>query len=170
MFCARLMCGRCSASTKYGCYQQSRTRTANNCLSLSYGASGAAAFASMPYVTIRDDENRNPSGKTWNLVHMLRQHNKQHRFAWIGGNDIAEDMKNWYRGEELCRTLELLPVPRGGFGDAVALPEISSTAIRDASSSDPLLRQALPPAVFKLWQRFRHASQKAGAPGADVVS
>ena len=81
-----------------------------------------AAFAGLPYVTIRNDEQRNRNGRTWDLIELLRHDHPNCNFAWIGGNDIADDMRNWYRGEELCATLQLLPVPRGGFGDMIALP------------------------------------------------
>ena len=110
------------------------------------------AFADLPFVTIRDDELENPTGRTWDLIDILDVKFEHHRFALIGGSDIANDIKNWYKGVELCERLHLIPIPRGGFGEPVSLPKISSSAVREADISDPWLQQALPPGVLALWR------------------
>jgi nicotinate-nucleotide adenylyltransferase len=114
-----------------------------------------AAFADLPFVTIRDDEQENPTGRTWDLIDILEVKHPELRFALIGGSDIAADIRNWYRGNELCERIDLIPVPRGGFTQDISLPEISSSAIREADLEDAFLAKALTPRVLKLWQTYR---------------
>lgn len=116
------------------------------------------AFADLPFVTIRDDELENPTGRTWDLLDILEVKHEEHSFSLIGGSDIAKDIQNWYMGPELCERINLIPIPRGGFGEPVSLPEISSSAIRETAIDDAWLQQALPPGVLALWRTYKQST------------
>ena len=90
------------------------------------------AFEGFGFVEVRDDELRNPNGRTFDLVQQLSAAHPDHEWALIGGSDTREDLPNWYRGEELRDMVDIIAVPRRGFDDnPAALPEISSTLIRE---------------------------------------
>ena len=91
-----------------------------------------AAFSHLPQAIIKDDEQRNPGGRTATLLDLLEQDNPRYHFSLVGGSDTEADLKNWYRGDELQQRLPVLVVPRGGFDqDPYALPAISSSLVRE---------------------------------------
>ncbi len=90
-----------------------------------------AAFAPLPFVELRDDERRNPTGTTFDLVSSLRAAHPHHHWFLITGSDTHADLENWYRGSELRQMVTPIAVPRGGcHGDGPALPAISSSHVR----------------------------------------
>lgn len=111
-----------------------------------------AAFAPLPFVTLRDDELRNPEGYTFTLLERLRAAHPHDRFSLVGGTDTSRDLVNWYRGAELSTMLDVIAVPRRGFDDThpAALPAISSTQVRDRLQHGAAVDELLPPAVAEL--------------------
>lgn len=90
------------------------------------------AFADLPFVQVRDEEQRNVEGRTFDLVAMLQDEHPTTHFSLLGGTDTREQLPSWYRGEELAQLVDVVPVPRGGYDSEhpAALPAISSTEIR----------------------------------------
>ncbi|MFW5750641.1 MAG: nicotinate-nicotinamide nucleotide adenylyltransferase [Planctomycetota bacterium] len=111
-----------------------------------------AAFAPLGFAELRDDERRNPDGKTYDLVRALDAAHPGTRWYLIGGSDTRDDLPNWHRGAELAQMIEVIPVPRAGFGadDAHSLPDISSTAIRERLARDEPVDGLVPAAVRSL--------------------
>jgi nicotinate-nucleotide adenylyltransferase len=107
------------------------------------------AFASLVGVSVRDDEARNPSGFTIDLVEALDRAHPGTQWLLVGGTDTARDMPKWKRGAELLRLVEVVAVPRRGYDDAsvTALPAISSTLIRTRRAAGDPCRDLLPAAV-----------------------
>ncbi len=112
-----------------------------------------AAFDRLGFVRVRDDEQRNPGGYTFNLISTLRAAQPGWRWSLVGGSDTAADMGHWYRGAELRDLVEIIAVPRRGFDDDDAhapLPELSSTSLRARLAAGQSWRQLVPPAVAEL--------------------
>ncbi len=110
-----------------------------------------AAFSTLPFVTLRDDELHNDGGYTFDLITHLIKAYPQHQWSLIGGTDTAADLKNWHRGEELQKLVSIIPVPRRGFDDHVsALPEISSSLIRERLQNGNDVADLVPAAVAQL--------------------
>ncbi|MBA3708919.1 MAG: nicotinate-nicotinamide nucleotide adenylyltransferase [Planctomycetes bacterium] len=106
------------------------------------------AFAGLGFVSIRDDERRNEGGFTYNLVVRLRQENPDVSWCLVGGSDTTQDMQRWHRGAELARMVEVIAVPRRGWDDhPAALPEISSSAIRQLLAQGEPIARLVPPRV-----------------------
>ncbi len=115
-----------------------------------------AAFASLgPWITVRDDELRNPSGFTFDLVSNIAAAHPGHHWYLIGGSDTAADMPNWHHGRELAQLIEVIAIPRrgqGGDADDVAIPAISSSRIRTALAAGHSVAPLVPAAVGALIQ------------------
>ena len=110
-----------------------------------------AAFGNLPFVTLCDDELRNPGGYTIDLMTMLAAKHPAHRWLLVGGSDTARDMPNWHRGAELAAMIEVIPVPRRGYDDhPAALPAISSSLVREKISRGADISALVPPAVAAL--------------------
>jgi len=107
------------------------------------------AFATLVGVSIRDDEARNPSGYTIDLVEALARAHPGNQWLLVGGTDTATDMPKWKRGADLLKLVEVVAVPRRGYDDAsiTALPAISSTLIRERRAAGDPCRDLLPAAV-----------------------
>lgn len=109
------------------------------------------AFAPLgPWLEVRDDEARNASGYTFDLVSLLAAEHPGVRWSLIGGSDTARDLPNWHRGTELARLVDVIAVPRrgqGGDDHPAALPAISSSAVRAALAAGRPAHDLLPPAV-----------------------
>jgi nicotinate-nucleotide adenylyltransferase len=118
-----------------------------------------AAFGPLPFVELRDDERRNPSGYTFDLVEHLRAEHPANEWLLVGGTDTARDLRQWHRGEELARLIEVIAVPRRGFDEhPAALPQISSTEVRARLARGEGVDQLLPSPVAamiaaKRWYR-----------------
>ena len=110
-----------------------------------------AAFAPLPFVSVRDDERRNPSGTTFDLVSALRAAHPRHRWYLITGSDTHADLEQWYRGSELLTMISPIAVPRGGCEDArPSLPAISSSDIRSRLAAGEDVVELLPHAVVEM--------------------
>jgi nicotinate-nucleotide adenylyltransferase len=115
------------------------------------------AFADLPFVTVRDDELRNPSGFTFDLLTLLTQAHPEHTWFLVGGSDTAMDLPNWHRGSELATRIQVIPVPRRGFDQPnepiSALPAISSSLIRERLAKGETINDVVPAAVAELITR-----------------
>jgi nicotinate-nucleotide adenylyltransferase len=110
-----------------------------------------AAFAGLSFVRLCDDECANPSGYTIDLLDLLRTRHPQHRWLLVGGTDTAQDLPNWHRGAELVQMIEVIPVPRRGYDEhPAALPQISSSAVRERLKRHEAITELVPPAVSDL--------------------
>lgn len=109
------------------------------------------AFAPLgPWLEIRDDELRNASGFTFDLVIRLKTEHPQHQWSLIGGSDTAKDLVNWHRGAELAQLIEVIAIPRrgqGGDDQPAALPAISSSQVRELLATTGDAAGRLPLAV-----------------------
>jgi nicotinate-nucleotide adenylyltransferase len=112
------------------------------------------AFATLVGVSVRDDEARNPSGFTIDLVEALARAHPGHQWLLVGGTDTAADLPKWRRGADLLKLVEVIAVPRRGYDDAAiaAMPAISSTLIRTRRAAGDPCRDLLPAAVAEAWQ------------------
>lgn len=107
-----------------------------------------AAFKGLGFVDLRDDELRNVSGYTIDLVEALTIRHPSTRWSLIGGTDTARDLSNWHRGAELAKLVEVIAVPRRGFDQATAaLPDISSREIRRRSQAGEPIDDLVPALV-----------------------
>lgn len=111
-----------------------------------------AAFAGLGFVRLRDDELRNPGGRSFDLLAELKRKESDHQWLLIGGSDTEQDLHNWYRGSELRQQVELVAVPRRGYDDGqpAALPAISSTEVRRRLAAGENVDQLLPRRVLAL--------------------
>jgi nicotinate-nucleotide adenylyltransferase len=106
------------------------------------------ACADLPFVSVRDDELRNPSGFTWDLLDLLEREHPERSFCLVGGTDTGRDLERWHRGPELVRRLPVLVVPRGGHdAGPAALPAISSTLVRRRLAAGDRCADLLPHTV-----------------------
>lgn len=115
------------------------------------------AFSTLaPWLTVRDDETRNPSGFTFDLVTGLAARYPGNDWCLIGGSDTANDLVNWHRGSELAQLVQVIAIPRRGHGgdhQPTALPGISSRKIRELLATTGDASDQLPLAVA---QRIAH--------------
>lgn len=110
-----------------------------------------AAFAGLGFVRLRDDERRNEGGFTFNLLSALKREHPGHRWSLVGGSDTARDLRNWHRGEELARIVDVIAVPRRGFDDhEQALPAISSSQVRARLAAGQPVEEWVPAAVARM--------------------
>lgn len=110
-----------------------------------------AAFAQLPFVRLCADERDNASGYTLDLIEQLRTKHPLNRWLLVGGTDTARDLLNWHRGPELITMIEVIPVPRRGYDDhPAALPQISSSLIRERLARKDDIRPLVPPRVAEL--------------------
>ena len=110
-----------------------------------------AAFAGLDFVHLHDDEQRNSGGFTFDLIENLRRAHPDHRWLLLGGTDTARDLLNWHRGAELVKLIDIIPVPRRGYDDhPAALPQISSSMIRERLQRGENIRELVSPSVAKL--------------------
>lgn len=110
-----------------------------------------AAFAGLAFVQVRADEQENPAGYTIDLLTLLGRKHPHHRWLLVGGTDTARDLPNWHRGAELAQLIEIIPVPRRGYDEhPAALPQISSSMIRERLARSGSIADLVPPAVAEL--------------------
>jgi nicotinate-nucleotide adenylyltransferase len=114
-----------------------------------------ATFGGLGFIELRDDEQRNSDGRTYDLIARLQREHPGLRFCLIGGTDTRADLGNWYRGSELLAQVDIIAVPRRGFDDQhpAALPAISSTAIRRRLEHSASLDGLLAPDVLAYIQQ-----------------
>jgi nicotinate-nucleotide adenylyltransferase len=110
-----------------------------------------AAFTTLPFVRLCDDELRNAGGYTIDLLEQLRQQHPLNHWLLVGGTDTARDLLNWHRGAELVTMIDVIPVPRRGYDDhPAALPQISSSLLRERLARHEDISALVPPAVAEL--------------------
>ena len=101
-------------------------------------------------VRVSDIEHRIKTSLTYDVVQALKKKHPERRFCLALGSDIQPEVKKWYRFNELEQLLPMVLVGRQGVDSKdhrVVLPNISSTAIRQAlkSGKEP---HGLPQEVF----------------------
>lgn len=112
-----------------------------------------AARPLQPRVEVSDIEKRLPQPNyTINTVEALRREMPGARISICIGSDILGEIERWQRIGDLRRIAKFVVVPRDGFTGArgdldIALPPLSSTAIRQALCSGRSLEGVLPSSV-----------------------
>ncbi len=120
-----------------------------------------AAAASYPGIRVDDIERwLSPPSYTFDTVAALRDAHPEARFSWLIGSDILPELHRWHRWEELREQLRFVVVGRGDAVEPEALPEggdfvvrdfhlpdISSTAVREALAKGEDVSALLPRAV-----------------------
>ena len=78
---------------------------------------------------------------TLRTVRRLIELHPEHAFSLVIGSDLQADVPSWYGADELARTIPFIVVGRagghrrrgaGGNAPAIAMPDVSSTAVRAA--------------------------------------
>src|SRR3954471_13720179 len=114
-----------------------------------------AAAALGPRVRVSDVE-RTLGGRSLTLrtVRRLTELHPEHSFSLVIGSDLLGDVATWYGGDELARTIPFIVVGRSGRGlppgstPAVAMPVVSSTAVRAALAAGEPVEALVPRAVL----------------------
>lgn len=111
-----------------------------------------AAFADLPFVSVRSDELDNPQGHSITLIERLSGQYPDYNWLLVGGTDTADDLPNWHRGAELAKLIRVHPVPRRGWDDdhLGALPALSSSMIRQRLDHKLSINGLVPSAVEQL--------------------
>ncbi|MBI5611321.1 MAG: nicotinate-nicotinamide nucleotide adenylyltransferase [Deltaproteobacteria bacterium] len=106
-------------------------------------------------IAVRDDE-QDSSGRTLDLLGLLRERHPQHQFRLIIGSDILAERARWHRFEAVTELAPPIVLRRPGFAVPneftdvalpVVLPELASTAIRERLRRGESAQGWLPQAV-----------------------
>jgi len=120
-----------------------------------------AARLLAPHVEVSDIENTLPHPSyTINTVEALRRQWPDGRISVLIGSDNIEDLDHWREIERLRQVADFIVVPRGGYASrceplAAVLPELSSTAIRNALREGCSVEGALQPDVIAYIRQHR---------------
>ena len=150
-----------------------------------------AAAALGPRVRVSDIEARlgGPS-RTLRTIETLMEANPGVDFSLVIGADLVAESSTWYGAERLRQVVPFIVVGRLGRGpstvadvaggaapevgsDPVAIPDVSSTAIRAALEAGRLPRSWVPRSVLeyivehRLYGAEERASAAAGTPASD---
>jgi nicotinate-nucleotide adenylyltransferase len=112
-----------------------------------------AAAALGPRVQVSDVE-RTLGGRSLTLrtVRRLIELHPEHAFSLVIGSDLQADVSTWYGAEELVRTIPFIVVGRAGAAPAenaaVAMPDVSSSAVRAALAAGKPVDGLVPRAVL----------------------
>ncbi|HEY7370913.1 MAG TPA: nicotinate (nicotinamide) nucleotide adenylyltransferase [Polyangia bacterium] len=111
-----------------------------------------AAAALGPRARVSDVE-RAIGGRSLTLrtVRRLAELHPEHSFSLVIGSDLVREVASWYGGDELARTIPFIVVGRSGAGETVsgvAMPEVSSTAVRAALAAGKPADGLVPRAVL----------------------
>lgn len=112
-----------------------------------------AAFGPLgDWCVVREDEQDNPSGTTWDLLDLLDRRHPSTKWCLVGGTDTAQDLPRWHRGPELAQRLPVLAIPRRGWDHQhpAALPDIRSRSLRADLQAGQPWEDRVPPAVATL--------------------
>ncbi len=111
-----------------------------------------AAFAGLSFIRVCDDERHNEGGKTYNLIQQLNERYVNNQWSLIGGTDTAQDLPNWYKGDELQELIDVIAVPRQGYDhdSDSALPAISSSLVRERIQAGESINDLVPQSVIEL--------------------
>jgi nicotinate-nucleotide adenylyltransferase len=109
------------------------------------------AFRDLSFVRVCNDEKHNDGGKMVNLIEQLQHRHPGNEWFLVGGTDTAQDLPNWYRGEDLQKLAALIAVPRQGFDNnhPAALPAISSSLVRARIKAGESIEGLVPAAVIE---------------------
>jgi nicotinate-nucleotide adenylyltransferase len=91
--------------------------------------------------------------RTLRTVRRLEELHPDHQFSLVIGGDLVAEVPTWYGGAELQKTVPFLVVGRGGSGPGagagkVAMPEVSSTEVRQALRERKSVEGLVPRAVL----------------------
>ena len=118
-----------------------------------------AAAALGPRVRVSDVE-RAIGGRSLTLrtVRRLIELHPEHAFSLVIGSDLQADVPSWYGADELVRTIPFVVVGRtgghrsnaesAGTAPAIAMPDVSSTAVRAALAAGQPADALVPRAVL----------------------
>jgi len=113
-----------------------------------------AAAALGPRVKVSDIE-RDIGGesRTLRTVRRLEELHPELRFTLVIGGDLLAEVPTWYGGAELQNSVPFVVVGRGGTGPGaapgvVAMPEVSSTEVRQALREGKSVEGLVPRAVL----------------------
>jgi nicotinate-nucleotide adenylyltransferase len=100
---------------------------------------------------------------TLRTVRRLTELHPEHAFSLVIGSDLQADVSSWYRAEELVRAIPFIVVDRAAGrrsgADAaattppVAMPDVSSTAVRAALAAGQPVDAFVPRAVLDYIRR-----------------
>lgn len=102
-------------------------------------------------VRVSDVEFRlGPPSRTLHTLRHLKSARPRDAYVLVVGGDILEETHEWYGWDEITRLAELFVVGRAGYRHqaALALPELSSTKIRDALSRGVSVKGWVPQKVL----------------------
>jgi nicotinate-nucleotide adenylyltransferase len=112
------------------------------------------AFSDLLNVTVLPFDK---TGKAYDVVKWLTTNFSNNKFYYIVGMDCANDVKNWYRFEDLKRLVKFIKVERPGytsdsdFIDTIVHIEpidVSSTMIRNLVKEKKDIRGLVPSEVY----------------------
>ena len=113
-----------------------------------------AAAALGPRARVSDVE-RAIGGRSLTLrtVRRLAELHPEHSFSLVIDSDLIREVASWYDGDELARTIPFIVVGRTGAGpgaaaSGVAMPDVSSTAVRAALAAGKPADGLVPRAVL----------------------
>jgi nicotinate-nucleotide adenylyltransferase len=89
--------------------------------------------------------------RTINTLKQLREQHPEHSFSLVIGADLLAEVSSWLGGDELRRTVPFIVVGRAGVGpdgDGVAMPEVSSSAVRRRLAAGQSVEGLVPRAVL----------------------
>jgi nicotinate-nucleotide adenylyltransferase len=90
-------------------------------------------------------------------VRRLADTHPEHSFSLVIGSDLVGEVASWYGGDELARTIPFIVISRpgsvghagpGGAVSGVAMPDVSSTAVRAALAAGKPAEGLVPRAVL----------------------
>jgi nicotinate-nucleotide adenylyltransferase len=114
-----------------------------------------AAGALGPRARVSDVE-RALGGRSLTLrtVRRLSEMHPEHAFSLVIGSDLLGEVASWYGGDELARSVPFIVVGRSGASElagsapAIAMPDVSSTAVRAALAAGQSAEGVVPRAVL----------------------
>ena len=126
-----------------------------------------AAAALGPRVRVSDVEGTlGGESRTLHTLRRLRELHPGNAFSLVIGADLVAEVPSWLGGAELERTVPFIVVGRGGMSaagddDRVAMPELSSTTVRERLAAGKSVEGLVPRAVLDyIYARGLYAAQK----------
>jgi nicotinate-nucleotide adenylyltransferase len=111
-----------------------------------------------PRVQVSDIEREiGGESRTLRTVRRLQELHPEHEFQLVIGGDLYAEVPTWYGGAELQRTVPFIVVGRGGSAGPgsgsgkvakVAMPEVSSTEVRQALREGKTVEGLVPRTVL----------------------
>jgi len=124
-----------------------------------------AAAALGPRVKVSDVERTiGGESRTLHTLRRLRELHPGHAFSLVIGADLVAEVPSWLGGDELARTVPFTVVGRGrdgAPGGGVAMPELSSTEVRERLGAGKSVAGLVPRAVLDyIYARGLYAARK----------